>query len=240
MSTLHSSLLFVHVALGAAAVVLFWGPLVTARGGYWHQRTGRWYVSCMVGVSLSGAVMSALALAWPQQWLGGAPDVAQLAQARDTYLFLGYLSLLTFTTVSHGVVVLRAREQRQQLRRWRVLCWPTLLVLAGVAQLVRFLAAGGLLPGIFGALGIFLGLPMLLYCLRASVPLGEWRLEHLGAMLGSGIAAYTAFLVFGAQALFEVRGGLAMSVWFAPGLVGGLAIALLRRRHRRRRGATQI
>ena len=51
---------------------------------------------------------------------------------------------------------------------------------------------------------------------------GTWLTEHLGAMLGAGIAFHTAFGVFGSARLIDFESGSLLSIapWILPTLVG--------------------
>jgi hypothetical protein len=54
----------------------------------------------------------------------------------------------------------------------------------------------------------------------------HWWYEHLGSMIGTGIAGYTAFLVFGAARLLPsvARSQLYTLFWVLPTLIGVPAI----------------
>lgn len=68
----------------------------------------------------------------------------------------------------------------------------------------------------------------------------EWKYQHMGAMLGAGIAAHTAFFVFGAGRFVESSLGGSVWVWLAPTLVGMPATMIweriLRRQEQQRAG----
>ncbi len=55
-----------------------------------------------------------------------------------------------------------------------------------------------------------------------------WWYEHMGAMLGGGIAFHTAFLVIGAGRLLGVQltGFTAVVPWILPSLIGIPATAI--------------
>jgi hypothetical protein len=65
-----------------------------------------------------------------------------------------------------------------------------------------------------------------------------WMYEHLGAMIGSGIAFHTAFAVFGVTRLFDIGldGWIAIIPWVAPTAIGILAITIWTRHYRRKFG----
>lgn len=59
----------------------------------------------------------------------------------------------------------------------------------------------------------------------------DWLKEHLGAYIGSGISAYTAFISFGGRQVFDTSGDLQLAMWVAPGVVGALFIFFLSRKY---------
>ena len=65
-----------------------------------------------------------------------------------------------------------------------------------------------------------------------------WMYEHLGAMLGAGIAFHTAFAVFGVTRLFDIEltGWVAIIPWVAPTVIGIPAIAIWTRHYRQKFG----
>lgn len=233
---LHTALLALHAALGTAALLLFWIPAFSRKGGRNHRRYGRYYSVVMYAVAVSGALMAAIVLFDPvaihaPRDLPPQDAVRFAAQTRPFYVFLLFLSWLTFSLIRHGNLVLRDRERRQSLRGagHRVLLFGQLA--GGVALTAMGLARGTVLPVVFGVLGVVLAGQMLRYVLGPAPRPGQWRVEHLSAMLGSGIATWTAFLTFGGRALLGVPEDWQLLLWIAPGAVGGLAIAWLSRKY---------
>ena len=66
-------------------------------------------------------------------------------------------------------------------------------------------------------------------------PMVHWY-EHLGSMLGGGIAFHTAFAVFGIQRFidYDLSGIVGLLPWIAPTVVGTVAITLWTRYYRRK------
>ena len=96
---------------------------------------------------------------------------------------------------------------------------------------VSFYAA---LAVIFGLLGTTVGAGFLRYSFKATLTKLEWWIEHLGAMIGSGIACYTAFFAFGGSRLFIDHGNLRLLSWTLPGVVGFVVIRYLSGKYQRR------
>ena len=65
-----------------------------------------------------------------------------------------------------------------------------------------------------------------------------WMYEHLGAMLGAGIAFHTAFAVFGSTRLFDIglTGWIAIIPWVLPAAIGIPATVIWTRHYRRKFG----
>jgi len=67
----------------------------------------------------------------------------------------------------------------------------------------------------------------------------HWKIEHLDAMIGCGIAFHTAFAVFGMNrfAAFDLPGVWQVVPWILPAAIGIPATSLLARHYRRRAAA---
>lgn len=86
----------------------------------------------------------------------------------------------------------------------------------------------------FAILQVVTGVNSLRYNFEQALEPREWWIQHLGGFIGSGIGAYTVFLVFGGRRLFESIFGdafsdISMDSWITPGVIGGIAIAYLSR-----------
>jgi len=87
---------------------------------------------------------------------------------------------------------------------------------------------------IFGLLGTAVGAGFLRYSVKATLTKLEWWIEHLGAMIGSGITCYTAFFAFGGSRLFIDHGNLRLLSWILLGVIGFVVIRYLSRQYQRR------
>jgi len=101
---------------------------------------------------------------------------------------------------------------------------------------------GGVLQWVFSLLGMGNALNMWRYIFKPTLHKGDWLLSHIGNILGAGIGAHTAFLVFGGRSFLDqwVPGDLQLWLWIAPSVIGGTAITLVSLRYGRRYAASQV
>jgi hypothetical protein len=231
MTQLHSFLLILHIVLGCTALILFWVPFYTQKGQLNHKKFGTYYKNVMYGVAASGAVMAIMVLLMPlviKHHFAQADNPEQIANSiRSFWIFLLYLSLLSFTSTRHGYAVLLAKDNRTQLRTWNYALPLLLLFIGGVALTTLGAMRSSTLHIAFGVLGTFVGFGSLRYVFAEKMPKKRYILEHIGGMMGSGIGAYTAFLAFGGRHLFDAAGSYQIIFWIAPGVVGSFASYML-------------
>ena len=205
-------LLVIHIAAGSIALAAMWIPLVATKGGRLHRAGGWVFVAGM-------AVVSATALV-----LAGARALGPDDGSRAFGLFLFYVSILTAAGVSAGVRVLGARRRTAPHRHPWDLGLAALLTVTAVAMAVYGLAIGRTLFVAFSVIGLATGINQLVTWLRVPTHPMHWWFEHMGSMLGSCIAAVTAFVVVNAD-----RWGLgtfSLVAWLAPSVIGTVAIVI--------------
>ncbi|MCG7566367.1 hypothetical protein MHM95_08700 [Pseudoalteromonas sp. CnMc7-15] len=244
MYWLHQGALYIHIVLGCIALVLFWLPVCAAKGSRLHNQSGKVYAYVMYAVAGSGLFCCALVLLDPL----GARNIDTLSTAEELrrYLqvnhrmawFLSMLSILVWVSVYHGRRVLVAKEQRSLLRTPAhlgliaalALCACYTFYLGWQQQQVLLLA--------FSVLAMVIAVTMAHYIYRPSLRPRSWVIEHLSAMLGSGIGVYTAFGAFGGRRLFNaVLGSDAQLIgWLLPTLVGSAGLMYAAQHYRRRYG----
>ncbi|NMD53251.1 hypothetical protein HG547_16735 [Shewanella sp. DNRA4] len=239
MNTIFTLSQFLHITAGALALVLFWMPAMLKKGSANHSRFGRYYVYAMYTVAATGVAMAATGLIDPlavikQPAANADALAAQIAERKNAWIFLIYISLLTLITVRHGVLVLRYKAQRQQLKSPLHLSLMLSLTLLGPVMALWGYQEKLILAVIFGLLGTTVGAGFLRYSFKATLTKLEWWIEHLGAMIGSGIACYTAFFAFGGSRLFIDHGNLRLLLWTLPGVVGFVVIRYLSGKYQRR------
>lgn len=213
--------LALHVAAGTTALVSMWIPMFARKGARLHRAVGTVFVGAMAIVSAT-----ALVLAGARFLLDARPE------ARRAGLFLLFVSVLTATSVSGGVRVLRAKKRVGPHLQWWDLGLAGLLTVASVAAAIYGLLTGASLFVAFSGIGLLTGGGQLAYWLRSPRSPMHWWFEHMSSMLGACIAATTAFLVVNAQRLgFDT---FSILVWLAPSIVGIPVIAIWTGYYRRK------
>jgi len=238
MYAIHQSLLAAHISAGAVALVSFWIPVFAKKGSPWHVRAGMLYARCMLLVAWSALALCAVTAIDPLGVRGLAavsPDraAAIASQSREFAAFLGFLGLATLSGIRTGLNAVRSRHDAA--RR------PTRADLA-LNFAVPASAVAMLIVGIVHRNPLFLGLSLTVLVLRlmrvrrSKTTRFSWMYQHLSAMLGTGIGAYTAFFVFGGRRLFSayLPGGWELLPWFLPTVIGVPAISLTIRHYRAR------
>lgn len=229
-----------HVAFGFFALVVLWVPLLTKKGGSWHVRAGKAYVIAMLVVVASAAAACVLGYGWPLAVDGlsaaGMPAeelTSRVERRRMFAVFLGYLALVTFQQGWHGLQVLRHKGEPGALRRPATVALHSATVLSSGIVLAVGLSVDSLLLMALSPIGALAGGGALKYAFRPSGRRMAWWFQHMGAMIGTAIAANTAFLVFGANRLlpFDFQEGLGIVVWLLPAAVGTVAIRMLDRKY---------
>jgi hypothetical protein len=186
--------------------------------------TGKLYVAAMWVVVVTAALLSVKNLIIGKYFMAA---------------FLGFISLITSNPLWYGMAILK-KDKAELSRKGRILFEALVLVYS-----IALLSAGfyGVWAGnsanvllfIFGGLGLT-AIPTILK-LRKSDPAKTDRIkEHMVGLLTSGIAAYTAFFVFGGYTWMEkiLPGMWQVLPWVAPGVLGGLGITLGVRYYRKK------
>lgn len=218
---LHDVFRHTHAWVGIAALMLFWVPALTRKGGRVHRTAGRSYVYFMLVVTITGILLSLRFLLEGRIVAG---------------VFLGYLGVITFTAVWTGWRVLSAKRSANDYitPTYRALAWLNLA--AGLVVLGLGLIQQVWLFLLFSPIGILAGIGSIRFMRNPPTDRWYWLYEHFGGMIGSGIAAHIAFLAFGSRQMFPdwPLNGLGVLPWITPLVVGVAATVLLNRHYRRK------
>lgn len=218
--------LFVHIACGAVGLVLFWIPTLGKKGSQTHRKVGHWFARLMlvtasmaIGMSITTLLdpltthPKQVALAWPQSRIEGIFGWMML-----------YLAILTIHLVWHGVAAVRNKKQHLANRHWANIALNVLTIVAALYCAYRGWLIDEALMMAFSIVGVASGLTNLWFIYTATPSRVAYQLEHVKAIVGSGISVYTAFMAFG---FVRLNPGHALNprMWSIP-LVVGLAIII--------------
>ena len=236
MASVLQALVWIHVAAGFVGIAAFWFPVLSRKGGATHVRFGKVFYWCAYVVTLTAiAVAIGRGLSYQAQGLG-------VAEAPESYAFallLGYLGLATFAIVRHGRRVITTRRGPDALHQPLdyALAWASIAGSVAAIWMAVAVWTPSVSPILLGLspIGLITG-RLALRTLRNPTVERAWFFSHLGSMIGGGIAFHTAFLVFGAQSLFEyqIESAFAILVWLGPTLVGVPAIVAWTAYYRRK------
>jgi hypothetical protein len=225
MSLAYEAVRISHLVAGAIALILFWVPALTRKGGVVHRRAGRWYVRAM-GVVVVTAIPLSIRFLVGGDWFVG--------------VFLGYLAVITFSALWGGRQVLNYKRDAAAFRTPMHAAVGVLNLVAAITVLVLAwtVAPAGfarILFTIFSIIGFSAAFETWQFFRRPPDQPRWWWFQHFGGMIGSGIAAHTAFGAFGVRRLLPEwqLGALGLLPWIAPSIVGTIAIVLLTRHHRK-------
>jgi hypothetical protein len=217
------TILAIHITGGIAALLSMCIPLVAPKGGLTHRRSGWVFVTGMAIVSITSLVLAAnrfVTVPWPG--------------ARTSAVFLGYLGVLTGGGVSAGVRVLRFKQRTAVHRGLWDVAVAAAIPLLGVALGIYGLAIGAPLLVAFAFVGLLSGSGQLSYWLHRPGHRMHWWFAHMDLMLGSCIAATTAFLVNNSARLGMGPSGDSLAIWLAPTAIGVPTLIVWTRYYRRR------
>jgi hypothetical protein len=136
--------------------------------------------------------------------------------------FLAYLVGLTLAAGWQGIWAVETKREPKAMRTPFSLTLNVVVLLAGLTVLVPGIKyrSGPLLA--LSPIGPFIAAGNLRYLLRGPQSRMHWWYEHLSSMFATGIAGYTAFLVFGGARLLPAiaRSQLYTIFWVLPALIG--------------------
>lgn len=142
MAGLFLSLRWAHVAAGSIALILFWIPVISPKGGRTHVRAGWFYVLCMSVVVLTAFVMSALAFSVPlaiRQFTRplSAAELSQFVRGQRIFAtFLAYLAGVTLALGWQGIWAVETRRATKHVNMAFGLVLNLAIVLGGLTVLV--------------------------------------------------------------------------------------------------------
>jgi hypothetical protein len=221
------ALVFGHVIVGTVALVSFWIPVVSRKGGAAHRKWGRVFKVALYAAAWFAIGMAVLNLTTANNRHPVLTD-RRLFDGLFGWMML-YLGVLTLGLGHYGIEAARNRRDHSAMKAPFNIAIQLCVIVAALNCGVRGYVLGQPLMIGLSALGFGAATTFLIAIMRPSgSPQGYVR-EHLKAMVGAGIAAYTAFLSVG---LLQIVPDYVFNpaIWSIPSLVGiGLILVHFRR-----------
>lgn len=227
-----------HIAFGFTGLAAFWIPVFARKGARIHVAAGTVFAWCVYVVAAS-AVINAILLMTLALQQGSGPVTAPATFS--FLLFLCYLGMTTFASGRHAVRVVETKNDRRQIdtpfHRFLAIA-PAVGSLVIIIYALRFWSDASIVFLVLSLVGLGQGRDIWRYMTREPASKMSWWYEHMGAMLGTGIAFHTAFAVCRASRLFDysLSGSLAFVPWALPAAIGIPAIQIWTRHYRMRFG----
>jgi len=200
--------LAVHVAAGASAFVLAPLALITAKGGKAHRRWGKIYFWAMAVVAFTALVMAIY----------------------RPILFLALVAIFSFYSAFAGYRVLGRKAAYKGEKTATALDWLAAAFTFAASALLAVLGAVrpalvqhlGIPAIVFGCIGMWIAANTAWAFTHRPKEKMFWWYAHLAGMLGSYIAAWTAFSVVTIGPLLHH----AWWIWIVPTAIGVPAIVM--------------
>jgi len=227
--TLYKIMLMIHGGFGGLALITFWTAGLSRKGSPVHRAAGKIYLLSMLAL-LVPALPLAIRLALSKSLLGG--------------IFLLYLWVIVITAVWQSWRAIRDK------RDWARYTGPVYrgLAMLSIASGLLILIVGVTLATSsqaifigFSAIGLLNGFDMLRFARQPPTQPRWWLKEHLGAMIGNGVATHIAFLAIGLPKLLPSLAGPVLQniAWLGPLAIAVLARLWLGRRYFPKSAVTQ-
>jgi hypothetical protein len=222
---LFKMLVVAHITTGGFGAIVLWIPVLGRKGNAQHRLWGTRFSRALLATGMFAIGMSLLTLFDP---LGTHPQLVEQFDVPFICGMFGWMMLhngiLTVNLAWHGwrAIRERGREGPEDSVMAYALQW---ILLAAAAQCAWVGSQIGqpLMQGMAGV-GLATVVTNLFFLRRRHLERRHWLKEHIKALVGAGISAYTAFMAFGAVRLMP---DLALSplLWSIPLVVGVTIIA---------------
>jgi hypothetical protein len=202
--------LWIHIISGAIALFVAPAAMLTRKAGLWHRRWGKIYFWSITVVAMTAVVMSLI----------------------RTGLFFLLVALFSFYLAFTGYRVLSRKTPLQGPGKmdWTA---ASMMVFSGVTLVgygiyLMLTSSSGIVPIVFGGIGILFGLSDIRDFLHHPADKMAWWYSHMTRMLSAYIATVTAFSVVN----FEFLPPIARWLWAT--VIGTVGIIIWTRYYRKK------
>jgi hypothetical protein len=238
METSLNFLQMTHVIAGFIGLTAFWVPIFSRKGGKNHRLFGKIF-KYSAYIVLTAAFLAIMTRMYGYLLSGTGPE--QIPVTFAFVVFLGYLTIVTYIGLRHGLGVLQQKPDLARMNRPldNILAWLSIAAsLALIGYALYFSPPNKVLLYALSPIGLGIGSGILKAIQGKRLEKKAWFYEHMGAMIGTGIAFHTAFAVFGSARIFslELEGWIAVIPWITPALLGLPAITIWTRYYKKKFG----
>lgn len=216
-------LIAIHITTGAPGLIGFWVPVAAKKGGVLHRNSGRWFAVAMLITATTAVGMSLMSLTWP---IETHPHLEHHEEFSDPVLIRGifgwmmlYLAILTINLAWYGWRAAANKLDHEKNRDWINWGLQAILFAASVQCAVEGIRIEQYMMVGMSTIGFATVGTNLWFLLKRKPSPIDWLLEHIKAIVGTGISVYTAFFAFGAVRLMPEL-ALAPVLWAIPLIVG--------------------
>lgn len=222
MEWLMDSIRWSHIAFGFVGLAAFWVPIFAHKGGVNHRFYGKIFKYCAYVVLF--AAMASVILHTGQGLSQGVTPADQPAQYGFLF-FLGYLAVVTYVGLRHGMQVLQQKREITSLNTPvnRGVAWLSIAASVAIIGYALYLKPSNMVILLaLSPVGFGTGFGILKAIRGRRREKKVWFYEHMGAMIGTGIAFHTAFAVFGMSRIFDLgfSGLISIIPWILPAAIG--------------------
>jgi hypothetical protein len=230
--TLFKLLVIGHIIAGIIVLFSFWVPIAVRKGSANHRRWGRIFAKALFAAAWFAIVMAVLNLTTANDRHPTLTD-RRLFDGLFGWMML-YLGVLTLGLGRYGLEAARHHGRVGAQRSPLNIAIQVAVMIAAINCGWHGFVLGQLLMIGLAALGLGAAITFLIALLRPSTKPADHVREHLKAMVGAGISAYTAFLSVGLLQIVPDH-VFNPAIWAIPSAVGvALIIVHLRRIDKRR------
>jgi len=232
MDTLHESFRNIHVIGGFIGLFLYWIPILSKKGSPLHKKVGVFWV-WLARLVLITAFLGVL-MYIPKLLEDGKTPFSH-PNSYAFIMFLGYLAVVTYVVTIFAVEVLKHKTDVRGLATFymKSMAYLSILLSVWIIFYALFYKPDTMIVLLaLSPVGLTTGLGMLKYMKGNQISKRAWLYEHLGSMIGAGIAFHTAFAVFGMSRMFDIglTGAYAVIPWILPTIIG-IPASIIWRRH---------
>ncbi len=215
---MYALVLIAHAAVGVVALAAYWTAGLASKGRPLHRAAGKLFMATMLFILATSLVFVARMVS---------------KDALANAAFFAYLIVISGSALACGWFSLRLkREHARYFGRWyRALA--VFNIACGAAVLALGIDGGNPILMGFSTVGLLRGGGMLWLSKQPELP-RWWLREHLGSMIGNGVAVHVAFLLVGLNRVLPASwlGNLQLIGWLLPLAISAVALGVFGRRYR--------